>query len=557
MQDERGQRTVGDILLQAMTDILAERRGVWDEAVGRSWEVIVVGGGITGAGVARESARQGLSVLLVEQKDFSWGTSSRSSKMIHGGLRYLKERRIQLTREAVRARQRLLETGAGLVEPLVFLYAVYDGDHPTSRTLGLGLTAYDLLSGSGPRHKGLDHHDISLLAPNLNLDGLDAAYRYTDARTDDARLVFRVLREAEAYGARTLNYARVEEVLRTAAGGVRGVAVTDTERGATAELRAKVVVNATGAWTESLGGSGEAPFRLRPLRGSHLVLPWKRLPAACAAAFAHPRDGRPVFVYPWEGVTLIGTTDVNHEEPPGAGLAASPEEVGYLLEAVNEPFEQEVHTRDLLGTFAGVRPVISGGRDRPSQESREHAVWADGALITVSGGKLTTFEATAREALDATLASLGKPLQKTGRGLEPPEPETLAAAGEALSQLPHLLRRCICGRLGPDLAAFLEREIPSEDLTRIRDTPYTWAELRWAAEKEAVVHLDDLLLRRSRLGHLLPGGGAELRDELERRLRGPLGWNRERWESEWERYERIWEDCYAPRPGLRTGSGVR
>jgi glycerol-3-phosphate dehydrogenase len=530
-----------------------ERREViWDGVEGRQWDVVVVGGGIVGAGIAKEASRAGLSVVLLEAKDFAWGTSGRSSKMIHGGLRYLKERRIRVTREAVHERERLLETGRGLVDPLPFLYLTCQGDPSPSWLVGLGLAAYDLLNGHASGSESLAVHDLLLFAPNLNLEGVRGAYRYLDGVTDDARLVFRVLREATRMGAWALNYAAVEGLVKEGAGTVRGVVAQDAVGGGRAEIRAAVVVNATGVWARELTGPEGLPFVLRPLRGSHLVLPWEGLPVTHAVTFAHPRDGRPVFAYPWEGVTLVGTTDLDHNAPLSFEPAASEEEVGYLLEAVRARFQDPPDYEDLLGTFAGVRPVISGGEERPSQEPREHAVWEERNLVTVAGGKLTTFYPMARGVLRIVLKRTRR--RKVGggegRGLEPVSARIAERAQEELRTLPHLLRCRIVGRLGPDLADFLEW-VGKEDLEQIAGTPYTWAELGWAAKREAVVHLDDLLLRRARIGHLLPDGASALEEEMERRIRPLLGWTEERWRTEWTRYRRLWATHHGPRPLVR------
>lgn len=528
------------------------REEVWSGLAGREWDVVVVGGGITGAGVAREAARAGLSVLLLEAGDFASGTSGKSSKMIHGGLRYLKERQIKLTREAVRERENLLRQGPGLVEPLEFLYAVYNGDRPGPWTLEFGLTVYDLLKRSRKTYHTPDALDVSLVAPNLSPEGLRGAFRYADAGTDDARLVFRMLREAARSGARVLNYARVEELLRDASGAVRAVAVRDAAgdaaggatSGATAEARAEVVVDATGAWSGELGGTTD--LVLRPLRGSHLVFPWERFPTAGAVTFAHPEDGRPVFAYPWEGVTLVGTTDLDHDGPAGREPRAAPEEVDYLLAGVRERFDDAPQARDLLGTFAGVRPVVSGGREDPSREPRECVVRTEGNLVTVAGGKLTTFHPTAHEVLRAVTGILGVSRGKDEtRSLDPVPQAVAAEANEVFSGLPHLLRRRLVGRLGPDLEGFLGW-VGRKDLEPVPGTPYVWAELVWAARNEGVLHLEDLLLRRVRLGHLLPEGGAALRDEIEERLRPHAGWSPQRWWDEWERHRRLWQESCAP-----------
>jgi glycerol-3-phosphate dehydrogenase len=325
----------------------------------------------------------------------------------------------------------------------------------------------------------------------------------------------------------------------------------DAVGGGRAEIRAAVVVNATGAWARELTGPEGLPFVLRPLRGSHLVLPWEGLPVTHAVTFAHPRDGRPVFAYPWEGVTLVGTTDLDHNALLSLEPAASEEEVWYLLEAVRARFQDPPDYEDLLGTFAGVRPVISGGEEQPSREPREYAVWEERDLVTVTGGKLTTFYPMARRVLRIVLK---RTRRKVGvgesRGLEPVSARIAERAQEELRTLPHLLRCRIAGRLGPDLADFLEW-VGKEDLEQIAGTPYTWAELRWAAKREAVVHLDDLLLRRARIGHLLPDGASALEEEMERRVRPLLGWTEERWRMEWTRYRRLWATHHGPRPLVR------
>lgn len=541
-----------------MPDSGRHREETWYELTERPWDVVVIGGGIIGAGIARETARLGLSTLLLERRDFAWGTSGRSSKMIHGGLRYLKERQIHLTRDAVRAREDLLRTGKGLVKPLRFLYVVYKGDRPGPWTLEFGLTVYDLLRRRGRAHHQLDAMDVSFLAPNVTLEGLRGGFEYDDAATDDARLVFRVLREAIHSGARTLNYAGVEELLRDAAGKVRALAVRDIETGRDAEVRCRSVVNAAGVWSNELETPNADSLRLRPLRGSHLVLPWEKLAAAQAVTFAHPTDGRPVFAYPWEGVTLVGTTDLDHGGDLHLEPAATAGERSYLFEALHARFRDlSISSKDLLGTFAGVRPVIFTGKEHPSQEPREYAILTEGNLVTVAGGKLTTFHQISRRAIKPLAEELGVQASNanTSKSLDPVPPETAAKAHEALTGLPHLLRSRLMGRLGPDLEGFL-RWLDGECFERIPDTPYTWAELKWAFEKESVVHLDDLLLRRVRLGHLLPEGGMALKGEIEDRLPA-CAWSPERWAKEWARYRELWENSYSPVPAPRQSEEVR
>ena len=518
--------------------------------VSKVWDVAVVGGGITGVAVAREAARAGLSVVLFEQRDFACGTSSRSSKMIHGGLRYLKQAKIGLVKEGARERERLLQEGAGLVEPLKYLYLIHEGDKMRPWMLSSGLRLYQALAKSKRPFGRLNEMDSWLSAPNVQLKGLKAAFFYFDGIVDDARLVYRVLREAERFGAITMNYTKVEGLLLNAKGEVAGLAVSDLRSGATHEIQARVVVNAAGALGDKLRAHLGKPAMLRPLRGAHLVFPQERLPVALSVTFAHHKDGRPIYAFPWQGVTLVGTTDMDHKASLDEEPVASEAEVSYLLEGVERRFlELGLGQKDMLGTYAGIRPVVGRGDRPPSEESREEALLDEQGLITITGGKLTTFRVMAQKTLASILKRIsGRGLQPKGRpvGLEPTPEGTLSLAMESYPELglPGTLR--LAGRYGQDLWAFM-KGINHADLKTIQGTPYSFAELVHAAENERIVHLDDLLLRRTRLGHLLPKGGAMLGGKLKARLLAPLGWDESRWNAEWKDYLALVDRAYAPK----------
>jgi glycerol-3-phosphate dehydrogenase len=517
----------------------AAREEAWAR-LGGPWDVVVVGGGITGAGLLREAARHGLRSLLLEQRDFAWGTSSRSSKLVHGGLRYLRQGHLLLTRAAARERVRLIEDAPGLVEPLGFLVGAPADSARARLLLRAGLAAYDVLAGRRT-HRRLPPDEFARRAPGLAREGLRGGFRFEDALTDDARLVLRVLGDATAAGAVALNAVRVEALLRTAR-GVAGVAVRDTETGRTAEVAAGAVVNATGAWADRLRAQvGEKP-RLRPLRGSHLVFPAARLPAAEAFMLEHPDDGRVMFVIPWEGVTLVGTTDLDHTQPVDEEPAASAAEVEYLLRALRVRFPGlELTAGDVLSTFCGVRPVVGTGQARPSSEPRDHVVWEESGLLTVTGGKLTTFRLIARDALRALSR---RPQLRLRESAVPPH---VLPAADGLGTLAPGLRRRLLGRYGEEAAALVAAAGPGE-LDVVPDTPVPWAELRWAARAESVVHLDDLMLRRSRLGLLLPQGGASVLPRVRAVCQGELGWDDARWEREERDYRALWEAHYSLRP---------
>lgn len=515
------------------------RDAVWSQ-LDEPWDVIVIGGGITGAGLLRESARLGLRALLIEQRDFAWGTSSRSSKLVHGGLRYLATGQLKLTWHSVREREHLLEDGAGLIDPLGFLMATHEGDHPGRWTYKAGLSLYDLMALQWT-HRYYTADEFQMLAPGMTSDGLEGGFRYGDAQTDDARLVLRVILEAVDDGGAALNYARAVALIRDEGGAVTGVRVQDMLGERSAEAHARLVVNATGTWADHLRGQVEGAARIRPLRGSHLVLPGWRLPLAQAVAFLHPLDRRPVFIFPWEGVILVGTTDIDHDADLDAEPGISPQEVAYLMAALAHQFPaQHITLDDVLATYAGVRPVIGTGKDDPSKESREHAVWQENGLLTITGGKLTTFRLIALDALRLMrhrLPDMPEPSAKHPV-LNPVEAELPAVPG-----LDDERRRRLLGRYGAAAPAVVAAAAPGE-LAYVPGTQTTWAEVRWAARAEGVAHLDDLLLRRTRLGLLLPGGGVGYLPRIRQICQPGLGWDDDRWQAEAETYRDLWQRAY-------------
>ncbi|KQV79964.1 FAD-dependent oxidoreductase [Massilia sp. Root351] len=548
----------------------------------RDWDLLIVGGGITGAGILLEASRRGLKALLVEQRDFAWGTSSRSSKLVHGGLRYLKEGKFALTRESVHERESLLREAAGLVEPQSFAFGDYAGRKPGRRTFLAGLAIYDHMAGQRARHY-YPRDEFLALAPNISSEGLQGGMCYTDAKTDDARLVMRVLQEAQALGGTAFNYLSVQTLLRgdaihcgdgsprgagagAAAGRVRGARLRDEIGGAEHEVRARVVISATGAWADALrtpcgaqpGAQGGAGRRLRPLRGSHLVLPAWRLPLAQAVSLMHPADGRPVFAFPWEGVTLVGTTDVDHRGDMKFEAAITRSEVDYLMAALRSQFSQlDLQEADILATYAGVRPVIDSGQADPSKETREHALWLEDGLLTVTGGKLTTFRVIALDALREAAAML--PAWQADFS-----PQPIFAPPPALSHgygfghghsLPAGQAQRLQGRYGAQAAALLacaRRGEPDDspdaqpgELALIPGTASIWAQLRWAARHEAVQHLEDLLLRRLRIGLQLRGGGVEILPRVRAICQQELGWSDHRWDAEQVAYLALWKTHYS------------
>jgi glycerol-3-phosphate dehydrogenase len=507
-----------------------------------TFDLIVIGGGITGAGILREAARAGLKAVLFEQGDFASGTSSRSSKLVHGGLRYLKNAQIKLTSESVHEREHLLKEGRGLVTPLPFVMANFRADKVPGWVFGIGLTVYDLMALKW-NHAAYDPAGLRTLVPQFSSPDIASGFRFFDAYTDDARLVLRVIQEAVSDGALALNHTRVEGLLKTG-GRVSGVAVRDLAPGSngTIEVKAHVVISATGAWADGLRLWAGGSKRLRVLRGSHLFFPWSKLPLTRAVTFMHPRDGRPVFIYPWEGVTLVGTTDDDHEPAPSTDLRISSAEAEYLMDSVTHVFPAlGLSLADVQSTLAGVRAVVDTGKADPSKESREFMLWNESGLLTVSGGKLTTFRLMAHTALRAVRQALPSHTvpRRTMRVLDPLPPET------TLCTLPWDLRLRLLGRYGTQACNLMDAAHEGET-SAISPSPSLWAELRWAARTEGVVHLDDLLARRLRLNLILPGGGLNEMEKIRSIVQPELGWDDEHWNQEEAAYRELWTKYYSP-----------
>jgi len=518
------------------------RERAWQQ-LAEGLDVLVIGGGITGAGVLHDAALRGLRAGLVERGDFGSGTSSRSSKLVHGGLRYLKRMQLRITRIACRERDGLARLNPHLVWPLRFLYPSFASDPTPGWQVSLGLTMYDHLTPLRHRHERITAGDALALVPFLRPDGLEFGLLYDDAAGDDARLVLAVLGAAVVAGGTALSYAEVIDLLRRDDGRVAGVVVRDGLTGATHRVRAHVVVNATGVWCDEVRRLlGDVPRRLRPSRGSHLLFPRHRLPLDAAVTALSPDDGRPVFAIPHPEGTLVGTTDLFHE---GELLAPRPsrEEVHYLLRFAAALFPGAALTlADVTGAFAGVRPILDSHADDPAEASREEAVWEEDGLVSTAGGKLTTFRATAEEVVDAVLERL--PAERAA--------VALPCATEAVA-LPHrgdpgVIRRVLVdGGVPLEVAAGMARRLGAQalpcalaadrrELRPLADgVDLCEAEVGWHLRFGGVVHLEDLLLRRVRLGMWQPRRCLELAPRLRSVVRRTVAWPLGRWREELER----------------------
>jgi len=387
---------------------MPSREEMW-EKIPEEVDLVVVGGGITGAGIARDAARRGLQVALFEQNDIAYGTSSRSSKLIHGGLRYLESYEFSLVFESVSERRVVLDLAPHLVNPLAFLFPVYQGSRKSLRMIDAGMWLYDGLAlfRSPKRHRTLKPSEVAKEEPMLRQEGLQGAPVYYDCSTDDARLTLETIIDATQNGAVVVNWARVDALTKDDQGRVSGVIVKNARDGGLREVKAHTVINATGPWTdEVLAMSGPRPGKLlRPTKGIHIVVEREKLPVEHAVVLFHPTDNRVLFALPWGERTYVGTTDTDYEGSPGEE-AATLEDVDYLIAASNYYFQaNQIAREDVISTWAGLRPLIAPepevGEISESQVSREHQILigADG-LITIAGGKLTTYRKMAKECVD-------------------------------------------------------------------------------------------------------------------------------------------------------------
>jgi glycerol-3-phosphate dehydrogenase len=456
----------------------------------------------------------------------------------------------RITRLACRERDRMLTLSPHLVEPIRFLYPAYRGDRTPGWQVDFGLWMYDRLTGRPDRHAQLDLEELERLVPGLDTRDLDRALAYTDAMADDARLTLAVAATAHAYGTHLLTRCEVTGADRSSRGRVRGAALHDLEDGSTHHVAAQVVVNATGVWTdavrERLGLTGS---RLRPSRGAHVILARNRLKIAAAVTLLSPDDGRPVFLIPHAEGILVGTTDIYHE----GGLddpRPTSDEVGYLLRAAASAFPDDPPTReDVRGAFAGLRPILDTHAEDPSEASREEDIWEEDGVLSVAGGKLTTWRSTAEEAVDAVLKLLpeervrrASPCATKGTalaGLAPPDlGDRLAGAFSIDREVARGMARRL-GALAWSTAAAERRGAGLRPLEGGCDlcAAEVQAHLRWGA----ALHLEDLLLRRVRLGMWHPELATALLRKLRPVVRGELGWSWKQWRAEEERFREALE----------------
>jgi glycerol-3-phosphate dehydrogenase len=514
------------------------------------YDVIVIGGGVVGAGAALDATTRGLSTALLEMRDWSSGTSSRSSKLIHGGVRYLEMLDFRLVREALRERALLVQRLAPhLVKPVPFLYPLH-GRLWERPYVGAGLALYDTMglsteAGRGmPRHRHLTRRQALRKAPGLRRDSLIGAVQYYDAQVDDARFVLSLVRTAVEYGADAANRAQVTGFLREGE-RVTGVTVTDLETGREFEVRAHQVINATGVWTDDIqdlvGGRGQ--LHVKSSKGIHLVVPRDRIRSDVGLILR--TETSVLFVIPWGRHWIVGTTDTSWTLDK-AHPAASAGDINYLLERVNKVLATPLTRDDVEGVYAGLRPLLSGESEVTSKLSREHTVVAPvPGLVLVAGGKFTTYRVMAADAVDAAVHSLGGHVAATVTDRVP----LLGADGYAalwnrrrllaessglhVSRVEHLLDRY--GSLATEVLDLIAaRSDLAEPLPEADE--YLRAEALYAVTSEGARHLDDVLARRTRISIESWDRGAAAAVDVAQLMAGELGWDADRISKEIDHY---------------------
>ncbi|WP_420128499.1 glycerol-3-phosphate dehydrogenase/oxidase [Longimicrobium sp.] len=519
---------------------------------GETWDLLVIGGGITGAAAARDAAGRGLRVALVDSGDLARGTSSRSSRLIHGGLRYLETGNLKLVFEASAERRRLLALASHLVHPLPFLFPVFRKGPVGFRKLQAGMWLYDGLSlfRNIARHRMLSRDGARTEEPHLRTDGLVGAAVYYDASVDDARLTLANARGAHEAGAAVVPYAEVVGFLKDGK-GLAGARVRDCliDGAETVEVRARVVLNATGPWSDAvrrLADPGIKP-RLRPTKGVHILVRRDRLGNRHAITFQSPVDGRVMFVLPWGDFSYVGTTDTDYAGSP-AEVRADAADVRYLLDSANSIFpDAKLTGDDVVSTWAGIRPLLAPNRPEgglaASATSREHEIWRDrGGLLNIAGGKLTTYRVMAGQVVDVAARALKdehgvqsghSPTADLPLPGDPREPweafrgrvvRDAAAAGLGADTGEHLARA-----YGEDAASVLAAVRADAALAGrlMAGHPYIWAEVAHAVRAEMAMTLDDVMTRRLHLFYEATDGGLAVAEQAARLMASDpgIGWS--------------------------------
>lgn len=503
------------------------------------FEFLVVGGGVTGTGIARDAALRGFRVALVELGDLASGTSSKSSKLVHGGLRYLEQYDFKLVMEGTSERARLMAQAPHIVRPLPFLFPIYDGSSKGPFLVHLGMWLYDALAlfRNYRKHQKLEADEVEAAEPTLNSKGLLAGMLYYDCITDDARLTLENAMAAHRAGACVLTHTRFSEALRDERGRITGAVCEDLLSGRTIAVRAAVIVQAAGPWTNDVLGrtNGRPTAMVRPTKGVHLVFPREVLPVHHAVVMSAVRDGRVVFAIPWEQSTVVGTTDTDYDGDVDA-LEATAEDAAYLCETMARYFpDHPVTPADAISTWAGLRPLVREDDASPYDTSREHTIVVDPrGSVTIAGGKLTTYRKMADECVVEAMALLpasrrqGLRECRTANAVLPGaegfdyRTDREAALGEARAMG---LDEDVAEHLLQTYGAAWRAVAAREGGRIVPDMPWIWGEIDHAVEAELAMTLDDVLVRRTHLHFHLRDQGLAIAPAVAARMGRLMGWS--------------------------------
>ena len=516
----------------------------------KSFDVLVIGGGITGAGIARDAAMRGLAVALVEREDFASGTSSRSSRLIHGGVRYLEHGELHLVFESSRERHVLRRIAPHLVRPLQFLWPVYEHARLPRWKLGAGLWLYDALAlfRNIARHRRLSVRGIEKIEPELRRQGLLGGFTYYDASTDDIRITLANARAAADAGAVVVNHADVRQLI-IEQGSVCGAVVSDTLGGRTVTVRARTVVNAAGPWSDAIQrlASPASPPAVHGTKGVHLAVPHQRIRNTGALTLLSPIDARVMFVLPAGPHTIIGTTDTTYTGPPESAHVSA-EDVTYLLRSVNAFFPGAHLTRaDIVSAWAGIRPLAESGVSTPGSISREHHIaWTTPGLLTITGGKLTTYRVMAMQTVDAVVKARGGPApRRAATGCVPLPGGRMRSLDHELDEARstigvHTLAEHLVYRYGSEWRAVWSLVGTNRALAApvVPSRPDIVAELVHAVQREMALTLSDLLIRRLHIAYETHDHGIAAAPAAARVVAPLLDWNAAHIEAELARYQR-------------------
>ena len=514
-----------------------------NELTTRAFDLLVIGGGMTGTGIAVDAAARGLSVALIERGDFASGTSSKSSKMVHGGLRYLQQNEFGLVYENLHERQRLLRNAPHLVSPLPFLIPLFGKDGMVSKTVAraykTALWLYDITGGwrIGKRHRNIDRTEVVQHFPNLDVSALVAGFVYYDARGDDARVALTLAKTAADHGAVVANYAEATSFLHDAAGRVTGAVVTPKAPGEAEipfEVSARVVVNAAGVWADEVSWleEGVTEQTISPAKGVHISVPADRLPCDIAAVIPVPKDKRSIFVVPWyeSPYTFLGTTDTSYDGPIDDPRCEE-EDVDYLLDAINALTSSKLTRADVTGVWAGLRPLIkpASGKKvsaRTADLSRRHKVETSAeGVVLVTGGKWTTYRKMAEDAVDEVGRQLPGTAKCPTRSLPlhgSPGKKNVPVPGVSAELATHLANRY--GTDAPAVAALITADARlAEPVVATR--PYIGAEGVWAVRSEMAITLEDVLSRRTRAHLQNARSTVEAAPRVAEIMAAELGWD--------------------------------